>query len=211
MNKKRIVCYGDSNTWGYDAETNDRFEDDIRWTQVLQQLLGNEYIIIEEGVSGRTTVFDDPLNEGLNGKWHLHTTLMSHCPIDGLVIMLGTNDCKERFSASPQNIADGIERLIQKAKSMPVWKSDIKILIVAPIIILDEVYASPVAGEMGKDCVRKSQQLPELMRICAKRHGCYFFNANEVVTANPIDFMHFDKESHTHFAKALAPIILKNM
>lgn len=114
--RKRIVCYGDSNTWGYDAVTDGRFPEEVRWTGKLQELLGEEYCIIEEGLCGRTTVFEDPLNEGLNGLTYLYPCLMSHGPLDLLVIMLGTNDSKERFSATPKNIADGMKRLVKKQK-----------------------------------------------------------------------------------------------
>ena len=63
-NKKHILCFGDSNTWGYCAQTNERYADNERWTQVLQKLLGSDWMLIEEGLCGRTTVFEDPLNEG---------------------------------------------------------------------------------------------------------------------------------------------------
>ena len=94
--KKRIVCYGDSNTWGYDAITDGRFPDEVRWTGKLQEKLGAEYTVIEEGLCGRTAVFEDPLNEGLNGLPYLYPCLMSHGPIDYLVIMF-VCFCSGRF------------------------------------------------------------------------------------------------------------------
>ena len=102
---------GDSNTWGYDAETNGRFPDDVRWTGRLSERLGDSYTVIEEGLSGRTTVFEDPLNEGMSALQYLYPCLMSHAPLDYMIVMLGTNDCKERFSATAKNIADGMKRL----------------------------------------------------------------------------------------------------
>ncbi|MCC8065588.1 MAG: GDSL-type esterase/lipase family protein, partial [Clostridiales bacterium] len=131
---KRIVCFGDSNTWGYDAVTDGRYGE-CRWTRVLGSLLGDGYEIIEEGLCGRTTVFDDPLNEGMNGLSYLYPCLMSHSLFDSLVIMLGTNDCKERYSATPQNIADGLKRLAEKAKLLPVWKEKPDIILVVPAAI----------------------------------------------------------------------------
>lgn len=70
--KKRILCYGDSNTWGYDAFTDGRFPDEVRWTGQLASFLGQEYTVIEEGLCGRTTVFEDPLNEGMSGLSYLY-------------------------------------------------------------------------------------------------------------------------------------------
>ena len=109
--KKHIVCFGDSNTHGYcadpaDTETHsDRFSESERWTCLLQKALGEDYYVIEEGLSGRTTVFDDPLHEKMSGLDSIYSCLMSHEPVDLLILMLGTNDCKERFHANPAAIA----------------------------------------------------------------------------------------------------------
>lgn len=204
MNKKRVVCFGDSNTWGYDAQTGGRFDDDARWAQVMAGALGEGYQVIEEGVSGRTTVFEDPLNEGLRGMDYLYPCLMSHSPLDLVVIMLGTNDCKERFSATPQNIADGLDRLIAKAFAAPVWRGEKRVLVIAPIEIGEACYRSPVAGEMGAGCVEKSRALPALMKECAGRWGCAFLDSNAYCTVNEIDFMHLDMESHHRLGMAAA-------
>ena len=115
--KKRILCYGDSNTWGYNGETATRFPEDIRWTGQLQTLLGEEWTIIEEGMCSRTTVFDDPIIEGVNGLTYLHPCLSSQSPIDYLIIMLGTNDCKQRFALTPKNIAEGLKLLAARFRA----------------------------------------------------------------------------------------------
>ncbi|MGO5051514.1 SGNH/GDSL hydrolase family protein [Lachnospiraceae bacterium LCP25S3_G4] len=204
--EKRIVCFGDSNTWGYDAQTDRRFAKDVRWTGVLQRELGNEYTVIEEGLCGRTTVFDDPLMEGLNGLTYLYPCLMSHSNIDYFIVMLGTNDCKERFSATPQNIAEGLKRLIVKAKSTDVWKDKPQILVIAPAPIEPECEQSHVAGTMGV-CSKKSYELSQEMEIVARETACHFFDAREVVTMNRIDYMHLDEKSHTRLAVVIKNII----
>ena len=97
--KKHIVCYGDSNTHGYCTDPADcldggiRFTEEQRWTCLIQEALGSEYLVTEEGLSGRTTCFDDPIHEGLSGLEHLYPILKSHEFIDLLIIMLGNNDC----------------------------------------------------------------------------------------------------------------------
>lgn len=205
MEKTRIVCYGDSNTWGYNAETGLRYPDDVRWTQLLAERLGSMFQICEEGLSGRTSVFDDPLYEGLNGLTPLVPILGSHNPIDLLIVMLGTNDCKQRFNATAQNIADGIRRLIQKAQSQAVWRRQPRILLVAPILIGREIYTVPRINEgMGADCAEKSWQLPDLLQATAVECNCHFLDANAVVTANSVDFMHFDEASNKRFSNYLA-------
>ena len=137
--KKHILCLGDSNTHGYCADPNDcadhgiRFNEDERWTCRLQKALGDEYLVTEEGLSGRTTVFVDPIHESMDALSVAYALLKSHEVIDLLIIMLGTNDVKERFGANAACIAAGMERLILKAKSVDCWGTkQPNILVVAP-------------------------------------------------------------------------------
>jgi len=110
---KTILCYGDSNTWGYNPATGGRFSRDKRWTRVLVQELVDGYYVIEEGLNGRTTALSDPI-EGphKNGKEYLVPCLESHQPLDLVTIMLGTNDLKKRFSLSAFDIANGAGVLV---------------------------------------------------------------------------------------------------
>ena len=123
--KKHIVCFGDSNTHGYCADPKDcadggiRYNESERWTCLLGERLGPDTLVLEEGLSGRTTVFSDPLHECMSGLDAIYSVLMSHEPVDLLIIMLGTNDTKERFSANAACIGIGMERLIMKAKKFP--------------------------------------------------------------------------------------------
>mgnify|MGYP004512313645 CR=1 FL=1 len=130
--KKHIVCFGDSNTHGYCADPTDtvtggaRFDETERWTCLLQQKLGEEYLVLEEGLSGRTTVFPDALHESMDGLGVIYSTLMCHEPVDLLVIMLGTNDTKERLGviAACIAIATGVVTpIIRSARS--AWKLEI--------------------------------------------------------------------------------------
>lgn len=208
MNKRHIVCFGDSNTWGYNAQTGARYDDDVRWTRRLAALLGEEYMVLEEGVSGRTTVFEDPLFEGLCGYAALAATLFTHSPLSLLVIMLGTNDCKERFSATPQNIADGLQRLLVKAKGMDVWADKPRILAVAPMAMDPRVYeVERICDEMGARSVEKSLALPRLIQKAAFQSGCHYLDCNSYVTPGTGDYMHFDLDSNRRFAAAMAETI----
>lgn len=205
MQERRIVCFGDSNTWGYDAVTNGRFGRDVRYTGILQELLG-EYIVVEEGLCGRTAVFEDPLNEGMNGLKYIVPCLQTHSRLEWLTIMLGTNDCKERFSATAQNIADGVRRLVRVAKSLDVWIDEPHILLITPPPIKKECETSQVAGEMGI-CSDKSHELARLYEIHAKSEGCYYLNAGDCSSMNDIDYMHLDAESHKKLALRISDII----
>ena len=207
--KKHIVCFGDSNTHGYCADPADcadggaRFNESERWTCLLQKALGEEYLVLEEGLGGRTTVFADPLHESMDAVSVAYPVLMSHEPVDLLVIMLGTNDTKERFAANAAAIAVGMERLIQKCQSTPCWGAKgPNILVVCPPPLgagfHDEV--------MGKGCVEKSVALPPYMKVVAERNGCAYFDAKDC-EMNPVDFTHLTKQGHAKLAEELAKLV----
>ncbi len=218
--KKHIVCLGDSNTHGYCADPNDcadpalaRFSEDERWTCLLQKALGEDYLVVEEGLSGRTTVFDDPLYEHLPALDYIWPCLKSHEPVSLLVVMLGTNDAKERFGMNAFAIGLGMKRLVQKAQTIDCWGPGGKpnILIVCPPAIGHGVLTSPVAdemGTMGPGCVEKSRKLPVEYRRVAEETGCHFLDAGELgCEFNEIDFMHLTKKGHAVLAGALGELI----
>ena len=108
---RRILCYGDSNTWGHHPMpdgTVTRYEDDVRWTGVLQECLKGEFRVIEEGLCGRTVMFDDPVAPDRNGRTFLNCCLQSHQPLDLVVLMLGTNDIRHIFTPSVMEIGLGM-------------------------------------------------------------------------------------------------------
>jgi len=209
--KKHILCIGDSNTHGYCADPADcadggiRFNENERWTCLLQQELGEEYLVTEEGLSGRTTVFVDPLNENMDVLSHVYALLKSHEYIDLLVIMLGTNDTKERLNASAATIGRGMERLVRKALSVSCWAPGVKpnILIVSPPPIGRGVETSHVADEMGIGAVEKSEKLAYYYRQTADLLGIHFMDAAGC-EFNELDFMHLTKKGHRQIAGLFA-------
>lgn len=210
--KKHIVCFGDSNTHGYCAETGGRFDEEQRWTCLLQKYLGDEFLVLEEGLSGRTTSFPDPIHEGLSGLDYLYPCLMTHEPVALLVIMLGTNDTKERFGASSACIALGLKRLIAKAQATTdCWlNGKPEILVVTPQNIGREYKDTEIALTMGNGCSQKSEGLAKEYKAIAKLMGCHYLDANQMLTAKPneIDFMHLSEAGHGQLAAGLANYIL---
>ena len=215
--KKHIVCFGDSNTHGYCAEPwdcadgADRFNENERWTCLLQKKLGEEYLVVEEGLSGRTTVFDDPLHESMSGLGSIYSCLMSHEPVDLLIIMLGTNDTKERFGANHHCIAIGMERLVAKAKTIPAWRNgQPNILVVCPPHIGEGLYSGhPNGFAMGAGCPEKSRLLAPLYAELAQRQGCAFLDAEGVAEFNKADYMHLTRKGHAALAEKLADTLQK--
>ncbi|MBQ4217150.1 MAG: acylhydrolase, partial [Clostridiales bacterium] len=110
---KTVLCYGDSNTYGYDPATGGRYDADTRWPCVLGRILGDGYEVVEEGCNGRTTVFDDPNDDWKIGLDYIKGIVCSHRPVDILVIMLGSNDMKICYGASCEDIAEGMRAVVK--------------------------------------------------------------------------------------------------
>lgn len=207
---KTIVCFGDSNTHGYNSSNGGRFTEKERWTCLLDQYLGADYCIKEEGLGGRTAVFDDPLYEGLSGLSYLFPCLMTHEPVDLLIIMLGTNDTKERFCAGPEQITRGLARLTQKAiDSTGVWRTKPNILLIAPLPIEPGYVDTYALGDMGEGCAEKSRALAPLYEEMAKTLGCHFLDTASIegMQMYPYDYMHLSLDSHRLLAEKLAELI----
>ena len=204
--KKHILCLGDSNTHGYCADPSDcadggiRFNEEERWTCRLQTALGQDYLVTEEGLSGRTTVFQDPLHESMDALSVAYPLLKSHEVIDLLVIML---DTKDRFGMNAACIALGMERLVRKCMSVDCWGGRTpNILIVAPPPIGDELQ-DPC---MGVHCAEKSRELAKYYAEKAKLLGVHFMDAAGC-DFNRIDFMHLSRKGHAQLAQRLADLI----
>lgn len=163
--------------------------------------------MVEEGLSGRTTCFPDPIHEGLCGLDYIYPCLMSHEPVDLLVIMLGTNDTKERFGSSAACIALGLKRLVEKAiATKDCWRGQTpKILIVTPQNIDPRYESTEVGCTMGRGCAEKSELLAEEFRKVAELLGCHYLDGNQAISAktNEIDYMHLTAEGHRQLADAL--------
>ncbi|PIE35176.1 hydrolase [candidate division KSB3 bacterium] len=199
---KTVVCYGDSNTWGYNPVTKERYGRDVRWTGVLRKALGDAYLIIEEGLNGRTTVWDDPIEGYKNGKEYIIPCLTSHKPFDLVIIMLGTNDLKQRFSLPACDIAKGAGALVEIAQ-----KSDTGISGNAPQVLL--MAPPPVAkltefAEMFEGSEEKSQKLGRYYQQQAQELGCDFFDVSEVIVSSNVDGIHFDPEGHKTLGESVA-------
>ncbi len=199
---KTILCYGDSNTWGYNAATKSRFSRDERWPGVFRQELGDGYLVIEEGLNGRTTVWDDPIEGYKNGKEYLIPCLETHKPLDLVVIMLGTNDLKKRFSLSAYDIAEGagvLAHLVQRSYAGPNEGAPQVLLIAPPPVARLSDYA-----EMFEGCEAKSRKLGEQYRRVADEYGCHFLNAGSIIVSTELDGIHLDLSEHHKLGRAVA-------
>lgn len=197
---KQILCYGDSNTWGLIPGEKKRYPWGTRWTSILQEkVIEKEIRIIEEGLCGRTTIFDDDYRENRNGLKTLPMVLESQRELDGVIIMLGTNDCKSAYMSNAYKIGKGLEQCIDKLlEELP---SD-KIIIASPIHLGEEVWRQEFDPEFDQNSVEVSKQLLEEYQKLAKKKNIYFLAASDYAAPSEIDQEHMDEQGHAALAEA---------
>lgn len=206
--KKRIVCFGDSNTWGYIGGRGTRYDENTRWTGLLQKMLGEEYMVIEEGQGGRTIALNSA-DEGEKSAYdYICPCLESQAPFDLLIIMLGTNDLQVKFGLSAGQISQEMDRLLTKVRGFTEYLMEpparLKILLVSPIHVgenIENCADSEVLG--GRTAVEKSRKLAPLMRAVAEKHDCYFMDASKIAEPGEADQLHMDAEGHQKMADAM--------
>jgi lysophospholipase L1-like esterase len=204
---KTIVCFGDSNTWGAIPLQGPRYDllrlnMEQRWPGIMRNLLGAEYWIIEEGLCGRTTVCEDPLERGECGKEYIVPCIQSHTPVDLVTIMLGTNDLKKRFSLPAVDIAKGAGVLVDMVRKInyPFGCQTPQVLLIAPPPIL-EVGRLKENFEGGAE---KSLKFGVYYADIAATCGCHFIDAGKIINSSPDDGIHFNVAEHAKLGKAVA-------
>lgn len=204
-----VVCYGDSNTWGCLPMTDDvarRLPPDARWPGVLARVLGGDVHVHEAGLPGRTTVLDDPLAPHRNGAAQLVPTLLTHAPVDVLVLALGTNDLKYRFALRASDVAAGLTTLIRLAQTAdcgPAPGIPPQILVVAP----PPLRPTGVFHEMFAGAEAESSALGDRCREVAEALSCGFLDAGAHVAVSAVDGVHLDAAAHAALGAAVATVL----
>ena len=211
--QKRILCYGDSNTYGY-IPTGGRYDEHTRWPMRMQELLGPGYAVIEEGFNGRTCVFDDPVEGGYkSGVEYLPPCLMSHNPLDAVIIMLGSNDTKVRFGMTPMTIGQSMMQLVRTAKLFAVNEAGetSHIIVAAPPRILDNLMQTRHAECFGEQAIAVSAGLARELRRITKLMRCDFFDAVPYAEVSTLDAVHMTERGHLQLGEAMAAKIKKEI
>jgi len=197
---KRILVFGDSNTWGFNPEKFDRYSEEVRWTSLLQKSLGNDALILEEGLNGRTTAFDDPDCAGRNGLASLPAILEANRPLDAAIIMLGTNDCKSVFHATSEEITAGLEKCLTKILDDVSAEN---------ILLISPFYLGEAALNFGNDeqSLAVSRELKDAYKALSDKYGAAFLAASDITEASKVDGQHLTAEGH----HALSEAVLKVM
>lgn len=195
MSERVVLCYGDSNTYGSIPGGGGRHPRDVRWPGVLAARLGDRRHVIEEGLPGRTTVFDDPLVPYRNGRDYLVPCLRSHAPLDLVVLFLGTNDLKARFGATAVDIALGVGALAELALAEG-----------AQVLVL----GLPRLGRLGENAEEfagaeeKAARLPQHLRTITAELGVELLELHERVAFSDVDGFHLDADGHRGIGEAVA-------
>jgi lysophospholipase L1-like esterase len=199
-----ILCYGDSNTHGADPLTGARYPREVRWPGVVARELAGVADVIEEGLNGRTSNWDDPFVDGRNGRAYLLPCLRSHQPLDVVVIMLGTNDLKSVFHLEAHEIASGALALVDVAlaSGMGPGGGRPQVLLIAPPAFGVASDRFELWGFRGREGI--ARELPRLYRQAAAQRGVAFLDASALVAGDPADGIHLSAESHEILGRAVA-------
>ncbi len=201
---KQLLCFGDSNTWGLIPNTKDRYSWGVRWTSILQQKLQNVRVL-EEGLCGRTTIFDDAYRKNRNGLESLPEILESSYPLDAAIIMLGTNDCKSYYNSNSFKIAKGLGLCIDELSK---YISPEKILVVSPIFLGENVWKEEYDPEFDTRSVETAKKLYSEYKKVALEKGTNIISAADYVQPSEADQEHLTAQGHKILANAILNAVL---
>ena len=201
-----ILCFGDSNTWGYSPQDGSRHSPDVRWTGVLQKSLGANYRVIEEGLNGRTTFINEEGDEARplrSGSDVLQVILESHRPLDFVTIMLGTNDLKLEFNLTVEQIAQGAKELCETVLNSEYLADNLpQILLISPTHIGSTIMSDQ--EEFFNQAREKSHRFAEYYQKAALELGIHFLDAAKIIEPSEGEGVHWDADQHIKFGKVLA-------
>lgn len=206
---KRILVFGDSNTWGWKPDNQAflpirRWEDEERFTGIMQAELGEGYKIVTEGLNARTTVWEDPIEGDRCGMRHLYPLMDSHAPLDLVIIFLGSNDLKTRFSVTGRDIGQSVGKLAEMArKKEDAYAEEPKVMVIAPPPLTSPIRNSMHAHafEGGEE---KSIEMAAHIKLWGEAAGAEYMNAGDVISSSDTDGLHLDKKAHEILGKAVA-------
>lgn len=205
---RTIVCFGDSNTHGAhpDPSVGGRYPREVRWPGVMRAALGNAFEVIEEGLNGRCTVWDTAIEPGRNGMDYLAPCLLSHRPVDLVIIMLGTNDVKRIYGQTASEIACGAGALIDAARGTLAGPGGTapRIVLVSPAPVVLTPHSEMWGYGPG---IEESKRLAGMYELMAAGKGVGFFDAGSVAQVSPLDGVHLDEPAHAALGAALAHVV----
>lgn len=201
---KKVLCFGDSNTYGFIPQSGLRYDKNTRWTGILQSLCRNELEVIEAGCNNRTAFIDNPAGIEQTGYKILPKYLKAEY-FDIIILAIGVNDLQLFFRPTLEEFEQGIEKLIKITKDL---SPNAKIILVCPPKLdLAGIKSGVFSFQFDEISVEKSFKLPQIYKSLADKHNCGFVDLNKVTEVSPLDGLHFSPESH----KKIAEYLYKNL
>lgn len=199
---KKIICYGDSNTFGFNPKDGSRFDENSRWTAILQKNTGIEYEVINEGACDRTGFVNNPKGLEFSAQRHFPKMLSEIDSIDILILAIGTNDLQCQYDINIGAIEKGLENLIKLAR--PKAKN---IIIIPPVVLSEKVLEGFFNFQFDKTSIVKSREIGRIYRQITDAYHCNYFDINKFTTPSNFDGLHYDKKSHKIIADKLTEFI----
>ena len=199
---KKIICYGDSNTFGYNTKDGSRFDENIRWTSVLQKNLGENYDVINEGVCDRTGFVNNPKGFLFSAQKHFPKLMSKTDKFDLLILWIGTNDLQSQYDISIGAVEKGLETLINIAQE----KSK-NIILISPVILNDTILKGFFNYQFNNTSIIKSRKIGRIYRTLANVYHCVYFDVNKITATSELDGLHYDEKSHKIIADKLSQLI----
>lgn len=196
---KNILCFGDSNAFGFNPENGTRYDKNIRWTGILQSLCMDKFHIIEAGCNNRTAFADNPAGKIFTGFKILPEFLNNN--LNYVILAIGINDLQFQYEVSLQDVTNGISSLIKMVKStLP----NTKIILISPTDLTENVLKNPIFSTLfDKSSIEKSKQLAKIYQQIARENNCDFIDLNTIVKPSTIDGLHFEPEEHLKIANEI--------
>lgn len=199
---KTILCYGDSNTFGFNPKDNSRYDENTRWTSVLQNFLGQEYEVINEGMCNRTGFVDNPDGFLFSGAKHFPDFISKYENIDILILWLGTNDLMLQYHVDFETAENGLKNLIELAQTKAK-----RIIIVPPVKLDENILKGYFSDRFDETSIKKSKEIAIVYKKLTETYHCEYFDVNEFVKPSDYDGLHYDEISHKIIADNLSAII----
>ena len=199
---KKIICYGDSNTFGYNPKDNSLFDENTRWTSLLQKYLGEDFEVINEGMCDRTGFVTNPKGFEFSAQKHFPKFIAKTNDIDLLILWVGTNDLQFQYDISVGTIEKGLQKLIDLAKEKTK-----NIIIVSPVVLDERVLNGFFKIQFDETSIVKSKKIGKIFKQIANSNNCEYFDVNKIATPSDLDGLHYDENGHKIIADKLVEFI----
>ena len=199
---KKILCYGDSNTFGFNPLNGKRFDEKTRWSGILKKALFENYEIIEEGLNNRTAFVNNPNGIEYNTNVQLLKILETYNDIKYLILSVGVNDFQFQYDLNSKTLESELKALLEK-----ILNKNIKPIIILPNKLDEKIFNGYFSCLFNEKSILKSKELSKIYQKIASELNCQFIDTSTFTTPSEIDGLHYDETSHRLIAQEIIKLI----